>query len=535
MGWRASKLPERAPTAAFGPSAKRCRSATALHSVSAATELSLDSARLISRLQTRFVFAHAARVKITVLLALAITAHAADLTIYNQGFAVVRDAVPLDLHAGINEVRFTRATAQVEPDSVILRDPSGKAALQILEQNYRNDPVSQSLLLSMFEGQSLDFVRREPQKPDEIVKGKVVRSGYTPGARENEAQQPIIEVDGKLQFSLPGEPRFPTLGDDTVLKPVLSWKLNAEAAAKFDAELAYVSGGFSWVASYNVVQPENGDALDIAGWVTIGNESGSTFAGARIKLMAGDVSKRPRPERGYSPPEVPQNFGGSGPVVSEKAFDEFHLYTLPNPTTLRDRETKQVEFIRTSGVKAERLYVYDGARLDRWTVGENAQNDPAIGLQSNRKVAVYRTFLNSEANHLGAPLPKGTIRFYTRDATDGSLQFVGENQIDHTAKGERVRAYVGNSFDLTGERKRMDFKVSEANKRTEESFEIKVRNHKKEPAEVLVTERLYRWRAWEIVAKSQDYEKTDAQSIEFRVMLGPDEEKAITYKVRYAW
>jgi len=138
------------------------------------------------------------------------------LTIYNQNFAVVRDSVPLDLKAGANRVVYSGATAQVEPDSVILRDPSGKHSLQILEQNYRNDPVSQELLLSLNEGKTIDFqnlrMKDSTQMP-ELIPGKIIRSGYVPGG---EAQSPIIEVNGKLQFSLPGQPLFPDLGDDTI-------------------------------------------------------------------------------------------------------------------------------------------------------------------------------------------------------------------------------------------------------------------------------------------------------------------------------
>ncbi len=147
------------------------------------------------------------------------------LTIYNQNFAVVRDTVPLDLKEGVNEIRFSDMTATAETDSVILRDPSGKVNLQVLEQSYRNDPVSQEFLLSLNEGKTISFFIREPNKADRTVEGKIIRSGY--GAGGQNQTQPIIEVDGKLQFSLPGEPLFPALGDDTILNPTLSWKLNS--------------------------------------------------------------------------------------------------------------------------------------------------------------------------------------------------------------------------------------------------------------------------------------------------------------------
>jgi hypothetical protein len=221
-------------------------------------------------------------------------------------------------------------------------------------------------------------------------------------------------------------------------------------------------------------------------------------------------------------------------MVSEKAFDEFHLYSLANLTTLRDMETKQVEFLRATGVKAERIYVYDGAALGGWRVGISAGADPSYGATSNKKINVYREFENSKRNQLGIPLPKGRVRFYSQDG-DRQLEFVGENTIEHTAKGERVRLYIGNSFDLVGERKRIDFKINESNHVFDESFEIKLRNRKKEAVEIRVVEHLFRWANWSIEEKSQDFNKTDAQTIEFRVSLKPDEEKTVTYKVRYTW
>jgi len=473
--------------------------------------------------------------KFVLLACIAAPALAADLTIYNQEFAVVRDAVPMDLKAGLNELRFANATAQVEPDSVVLRDPTGKATWQILEQSYRNDPVSQPLLLSLFEGQVIEFIRQESQKPDRLVRGKVIRSGFVPGG---ENVEPIIEVEGKLVFELPGRPQFPALGTDTVLKPTLAWKVNAPAPVKLDAELAYITGGLTWQASYNLVQPEKGDTIDVVGWVTMKNESGTAFPEAKIKLMAGDVNKvvAPRPERMRAFADAPAAAGAADiPVVTEKTFDEYHLYTLANRTTLRDKETKQVEFVRAAGVKADRVYVYDGALIEGWQVGTMVGGDPGYGVTSNKKVAVYREFKNSEANKLGMPLPKGRVRFYTQDAADNSMQFVGENELDHTPKDELIRLYVGNSFDLVGERRRIDFKMDEGNNRAEESFEIKVRNRKKEPAEIRVVEHLYRWVSWELIEKSQDFIKKDAQTIEFRAPLKPDEEKIITYKVRYTW
>jgi hypothetical protein len=458
------------------------------------------------------------------------------LTIYNQNFAVVRDTVPLDLKAGANNVRYAGATAQVEPDSVILRDPAGGHSLQILEQNYRNDPVSQELLLSLFEGKTIDFEKerlKDNTSVREIIPGKIVRSGYVPGG---EAQQPIIEMDGKLQFSLPGQPLFPDLGDDTVLKPAFNWLLQSDKPGAFDAEVGYVTGGFDWSASYNLVSPEKGDMVDLVGWITMNNNSGKTFENAKIKLMAGDVNKI-QPQRVRYRAMTALAAGAAmeenAPAVTEKAFDEFHLYSIARPTTLHDRETKQVEFVHAEKMFAPTIYVYDGAE-GYWFYG-GLNTEQGWGQSNNKKIIVQREFKNAETNQLGIALPAGKLHFYRRD-DDGQLQFVGENQIDHTPRNETVRVTTGNAFDLVGERKQTNFRVDTAEKWIDETFEIKLRNRKKDaPVEIRVVEHLYRWNNWNITAKSDEFTKKDAQTIEFRVPVKPDEERTVTYTVHYSW
>ncbi len=486
------------------------------------------------------------------------TGAAADtaLTIYNQNFAVVRDSVALDLKQGQNDVRFTNTTAHLEPSSVILRDPSGKTKLQILEQNYRNDPVSQELLLSLFEGKTIDFLVTQPDKPSIIVPGKIVRSGYVAHSQEaiqrygqsyamaqnamsygSGSAQPIIEVDGKLRFSLPGQPLFPPLENDAILKPTLEWQLHADSAAKLNAELAYITGGMSWNADYNIVAPENSDELTVVGWVTMDNQSGKTFDKARTKLMAGDVSKIQPGEAYAGAMRAMDTMAKSEAApVTEKSFEDYHLYSLPRAVTLHDRETKQVEFIRATGVHSEKLYIYDGLQIPwgqyRGYNMENIRNNENLGAESDTKVAAVREFKNSVANHLGMPLPKGRVRFYKQD-TDQQMEFTGENTIDHTPKDETLRIYTGNAFDLVGERTRTNFHRTDHT--IDETYEITLRNHKTEAAEIRVVEHLFRWTNWEITAKSDAFTKTNAQTIEFRVPLKPDEEKKLSYTVHYSW
>jgi hypothetical protein len=465
-----------------------------------------------------------------------------SLTIYNQDFAVVRQDLPLDLKSGENQVNVNEITMHLEPDSVILRDPTGKHSLQVLEQNYRADPVSQMSLLSLYEGRTIDF-----EQPDHsTIKGKVIRSGYVrpdyfnPNSYAVGAEEPIIEVGGQLRFGLPGTPIFPDLTAETILKPRLEWLIATDRPGKFPAEFSYVTGGMSWQADYNIVAPEKGDVVDIVGWVTIDNRTGKIFENARIKLMAGDVNKiqNAGEVRKAMRAMAMDAAAPMAPAVTEKAFDEYHLYTLERATTLRDRETKQVEFIHASGVASKQLFVYDGAKIDvnryygwNW---ENIRNDHSYGTESNPKIWVMREFVNSQANHMGMPLPKGRVRFYRRN-DDGQMEFTGENMIDHTPKDETVRIYTGNSFDLAGERRRTNYTVDNRQDAATETFEIKIRNHKKEPVEVRVVEHLYRGKNWTVAANSDKYLKKDSQTIEFPVTIAPDSEKVVTYTARYTW
>jgi hypothetical protein len=479
------------------------------------------------------------------------------LTIYNQQFAVVRQKLPLDLRSGVNHLQVTDVTAHLEPDSVILRPLDPGRHLQILEQNYRNDPVSQQLLLSLYEGKTIDFVETEKDGTVRTMQGKIIRSGYVPhypafqtygpeyaaqqAAVAQGSEQPIIEANGKLQFSLPGQPVFPALADDTVLKPTLSWELLSDKPGATSAEFSYVTGGMNWNASYNAIAPPKSNVLELVGWVTLDNQSGKTFRDARLKLMAGDVNK-------VSPPGVMMmrtmngainGIGGVpfGPPVTEKTFDEYHLYTLQHPTTLHDRETKQVEMVRAAGIQSKTLYVYDGFKVDQnyqnWSM-ESIRQQESYGILSNPKVWVMQEFKNSSENHLGMPLPKGRVRFYRRD-DDGQLEFTGENDIDHTPKDETIRLYTGNAFDMTGERIRTDYRADFNVRWLDESFEIKVRNHKSEPVEVRIVEHLYRWTSWDIVAKSDPFRKIDSRTMEFLAQVPAHGEKTVTYKVHYSW
>jgi len=479
------------------------------------------------------------------------TAPATALTIYNEDFAVARTPIALDLHSGMNEVKTNQVTTKVEPDSVVLRDRSGKRSFRILEQNYDAGVVDQALMLQKYEGKTITFragafpvsAQDQANHPEyRTVQGTIIRAPRSDARFPDNV--PLIEVDGQLQFQLPGLPLFPATTDGLLLKPELRWQIDSSTAQKVEAELAYITGGMSWAATYNVVAPRGGEATqeekaDLTGWVTIENESGTDFPAARIKLMAGDVAKI-QPRGGtFGALGAPQMMAQSVAVngeVTQKAFDDFHLYDLNRTVSLKDGETKQVQFIQATGMTLERTYVYDGGQP--LMPGNNfnyVNQQPNFGLNpDNNKVQIVEQIRNSQANHLGIPLPAGRIRLYREDA-DGQMEFVGESMINHTPVDDTVKIMTGSAFDVKGTRRQTDFHINQQAHDLDESFEIRLTNQKDEPVRVRVIEHMNRGENWEILEKSADYTKVDSHTLEFPVDVPAKGEAKLTYSVRYTW
>jgi hypothetical protein len=383
----------------------------------------------------------------------------------------------------------------------------------------------------------------------QIVQGKIIRAGFHLDAERTFDGQmtsgqnapPLIEVNGKMQFQLPGVPLFPAETDGLLLKPTLRWQILAEKPERFTAELSYITGGMDWEATYNVVAPENTDTTaeekaDVLGWVTIHNQSGTDFPQAKIKLMAGDVAKIQQ-SQGFGMARAPVQMAAPypSPQVTQKAFDDFHLYDLGRTVALRDGEMKQVQFIDAANVGMQRSYMYDGASQVQPTYYGNVNQDRNFGLDDgNTKVFIVEEIKNSEANHLGMPLPAGRLRFYRRD-TGGQVEFIGESTINHTPTEDTVKVVTGSAFDVKGSRRQTDFHIDFNNRVVEESFEVKVTNQKEQPVKVGVVEHLYRGSNWEITAKSLDYEKRDSRTIEFPLEVPAKAESTLTYTVRYTW
>ncbi|MEZ6318496.1 MAG: hypothetical protein R3B49_07050 [Phycisphaerales bacterium] len=272
--------------------------------------------------------------------------------------------------------------------------------------------------------------------------------------------------------------------------------------------------------------------------MSILNQSGGTYKDAHLKLVAGDVHRAPTPQ-----PQMERYLSRAGGAMDmaeeklgfeEKSFFEYHLYTLGQTTTIPDRSTKQIELFEPArGVRADKVLVFDGAAQVPWWQWSNAITDRNFGVTSNAKVAVYLRFDNAKDDGLGIPLPSGRVRVNKMDDADGTLEFIGEDVIDHTAREEEVLIKMGNAFDVVGERVQTDYKTGK--NWITETIEVTLRNRKDVAVDAVVQEHLYRWANWTIEQKSDEYKKVDARTVHFPVTLQPDEERKVTYTVHYTW
>ena len=464
-----------------------------------------------------------------------------QLTIYNGDFAVARTAIDLNLRAGSTEVLTTEVTSKLEPDSVVLRDPAGHAVFRVLEQNYDAGVVNQQWLLDKYEGKTLAFRASGPFSavtssgeiktvPEQIVQGRVVRAGH----------DPLIEVDGHLQFQLPGTPLFPAAeSSGLLLKPTLRWQIESERSQELAAELDYITHGMTWQATYNVVLPEDAaspgtEKADVLGWVTLQNNSGTDFPAATVQLMAGDVAKLPEARARFvgGLSQLAAAAAPASPLVTQKTFDDFHLYDLHRTVALRDGEGKQVQFLEASGVTVNRTYVYNGNEGGFYPGSPNLEQD--FDNTGNRTVAIREEIRNEEANRLGMPLPAGRLRLYRREST-GQMQFVGESEVQHTPANQRVQLTSGNAFDLTGQRRQTAFHVDQHAHTMDESFEIKLSNAKDQPVTIHAVEHLDRSQNWKLTTHSQGFTQRDSSTIDFPVAVPAKGNTTLTYTVHYSW
>lgn len=447
------------------------------------------------------------------------------------GYGVVREHREIDLAKGINTLRFSDVAAGIDPTTVAfesLTDPAGTA---VLEQNYEYDLVSSAKLLEKYVDKKVIVERAAGEGKTETIEGTLLSSA---------AGLVIKTADGGVQI-LNGYSgiRVANAGG-LITRPTLVWQLTAAKEGKHDARVTYQTDGLTWRADYNIVLNEKNTAADVGAWVTLVNRSGASYPDTRLKLVAGDVQRVTPQERSdirFAARAMKAAVADEAAGFKEKSFFEYHLYTLGRVTSLPDNSTKQIElFEKKIDVPARKVFVYYGLPEQfRLYFAPQPLGDRELGTEMNKKVDVYLSIDNKEANGLGIPMPAGRVRVYQRDDEEKTSEFVGEDVIQHTPKDEKLLIKLGQAFDLVGERKQTNFTIDERGHVMTETFEIKLRNHKKEPATVIVKENLFRWTNWEITDKSDNFEKQDARTIHFPATVPADGEKVVTYTVKYTW
>jgi hypothetical protein len=459
-----------------------------------------------------------------------------DLTIYNQNLSLIREERNLTLPRGMSRAVLPDIPSTIDGTSLHFLSLTDPGAVRVLEQNYQYDLVHQSKLLERYLGKEIEFVRVNPETNKEYtVTGRLLSTGYS---GQSLMSGMVAEINGKIEVNPSGRLILPSLPEGLIIRPQLEWLVSNTREGTHRSEISYLAGGLSWSSDYVALLNAEDTKLDLTGWVTLTNASGTSFMNAGLKLVAGDVNV------------VQEEFGGrlraqkmmmadaveAAPQFQQTELFEYKLYTLQRKTDVRNNETKQVELISGKNVPARKMFIYDGVG-DQWRMWYNNysyRSQGSFGQMSNGKVGVYMTFKNEEKGGLGVPLPKGKVRVYKRDA-DGKEQFIGEDRIDHTPKDEEIRLYLGNAFDIVGERAQKDFKTIASGHVVEETIEIKIRNHKNEAVEVQVYEHPWRWNQWEVVSASGEWEKVDQSTLRFPVKLGKDGEKVVRYTVRYSW
>ena len=445
------------------------------------------------------------------------------ITIYNKDLALVKDSRKLEIKPGIGDLKFTDVASRIDPTSVSLKSITHPKNLSILEQNYEYDLVSADKLLQKYIDKTVQVLTSQGK----VQKGVLMSF---------DSNQLVLNTDEGITMIRRGDNitdiQFGDSDTKLITRPTLLWKTLSDKPGEHLATVSYMTGGISWRSNYIVIANDDDTEMDFTGWVTITNNSGATYENAKLKLIAGDIHRAPKPEfnrrravDGLKAPMMMAKRSG----FQEKSFFEYHLYTLGRKSTIKDKQIKQVELLSASDASMEKVFIYDpvGSSFHGyWYAGRYGQS-------KNTKVQVMFEIKNEEENNMGMPLPKGTVRVFKRDS-DGSLEFLGEDNIDHTPKNETLRLKIGNAFDIVAERRATNFKKI-TDRSARETFEIKIRNHKDTDVIVDVIERMNRAEDWRIETSTHEWKKENSRTMKIPVSVKANGEATFTYTVFYRW
>jgi hypothetical protein len=445
------------------------------------------------------------------------------------GYALVREDRTFDLKAGRTILRIDDVPAFIDPTTVSFSSLTDPARTRVVEQSFEFDLTSTEKLLSRYLDRDITVEQARGQGV-ETVTGTLIGTQGSLILKQPDGSVRIVPQNSNV--------KLPSLPGGLISKPTLMWDIETPNAGPQKARFSYQTSGMTWWTDYNLTysEPRAGACkVDVAAWVTLVNQSGASFNDARLKLIAGDVQRVQPNVEYYAKGTVMSAPAAARADFSEKAFFEYHLYTLGRPTSLAQNSTKQIElFPAALNVGCEKALVYYGQGNRGYSSGVVTGRD--AGSTSNKKVDVYLSLKNTRENGLGVPLPAGKIRVSQLDVADKSLEFIGEDVISHTPRDELVSVKLGSSFDVVGERRQTDFHIDTSGKTMDEEIEVKVRNRKEtETVSVDVRESLYRWSNWTLTKKTSDYVKDDARTIHFPVKIAPGGEAVVRYTVHYSW
>lgn len=442
------------------------------------------------------------------------------VTIYNNNLALVKDQRKLTLASGQVALAFRDVSAQIRPETALLRSISAPGSLSVIEQNFDFDLLTPQKLLEKYVGKTVGIIRMNPATGVETREEAQVLSAQN---------GTVFKIGERIETGMPGRIVYGELPANLRDRPTLVMSLNNSRTSAQNVELSYLTGGLGWKADYVVELNATDDKLDMSGWVTLSNTSGASYRNAKLQLVAGDVNQVRRNEP-VAMNEV-RSFARAAPVaakMAEESLFEYHLYTLDRPTTIAENQTKQVALLSAANVPVRKEFLL---------AGNDYYYQSSYGdIGQKLKIGVFIELENKDSSHLGMPLPKGIIRVYKKDAA-GNAQFVGEDNMAHTPKNEKVRLKLGDAFDVTADKKQTDFKKvagnSKYNYSFESAYEIVLKNAKKEAVTIKVQEPMPG--DWNVISESHPHTKGASNTAVWNVTVPAEGKTTLTYRalVRY--
>ena len=440
--------------------------------------------------------------------------HSVAVTIYNDNLALIKDARRVSLVTGASQLAWREVSAQMRPETAQLRNLTNPGGFRLQEQNFDFDLLTPQKMLEKYIGREVSVIRSHPTTGVETRETAIVLSTNN-GV--------VLKFADRIETGVPGRLAFSGVPDTLRDQPTLVISLINAKAGPQNLELSYLTGGLSWRADYVAELNADDDRLDLNGWVTLTNQSGAAYPNAKLQLVAGDLN-RVRDAQPLPRSVMTMAAKADTAEMQQESLFEYHLYTLQRPTTLKENQTKQVALMSAAQVPVKKEYLLAGANY--YYTGQHGD------LGQKMKVGVFVEF-NNKGEGLGIPLPKGIIRIYKKDS-QGNAQFVGEDRIDHTPKNETVRLKLGDAFDVTADRKQMDFKKlggsSSTNYVFESAYEIVLKNAKSEAVTVTVREPMPG--DWSMVSESQAHTKAASGTAEWQVKVPAEGKATLTYRVR---